>query len=320
MQLSGSLAAPANISFKSQVKARQEHFNYKLKAKSLYPEWIKNLQYELSPFIDNAIKILRQGKSLEIFEEEALKEKQYVRVTKDGSHDPSKLKIFSRRIEYDDEIYVSGKELLHLLKDVLRRRLNCRFDYNEITQENSKKIFSDFDKVFFCTGAWTFEFLKDLGLKVDLIFKPRYSLGLSLCFQAKKSLLKDYVFIEMVKGNSKKYCLSGNDGRLCYLTSFSKKISHLSELKGSHKGLYNDALSVLGDFQTENIIDSISHIKYLLGVRLRLNHEELSIHTISTAHKDTRLYFCTGFHKSGFYYAPIIGEVVQNFLSQEGQI
>ena len=318
--LAGSLAAPANVSLKSQVTARQKHFNYKIQAQTLYSKWIRNLEQESSPSEEQGIKIFRQGRSLEFFETEKLKEEQYLRVTKNASHDPQKIRMLSHKIEYDDEIYVSGSELLKLLKEVLQKRLNFRFDFTLLSRKNTSFLFADFEKVFFCTGAWTFQLLEELGIKEGLNFKPRYSLGLSLSFRAKKSILRDYVLIDMVKKESQKSTLSGREGQFCYLSSFSRKLINLNNLDTFSQDLKAEGLSALESFQKEGFIDSISDISYLFGVRMRLNHEELSIQHICSPDINTRLYFCSGFHKSGFYYAPIIGEVVQNFLFKKNNI
>jgi glycine/D-amino acid oxidase-like deaminating enzyme len=318
--LAGSLAAPANVSLKSQVIARQKHFNYKIQAQSLYSKWIQNLEQESSSIETQGIKLFRQGKSVEFFETEKLKEEQYMRVTKNASHDPKKITMLSRKIEYDDEIYVSGTDLLKLLKEILQKRENFRFDFTLLSKKNAPFFFANFETAFFCTGAWTFQLLESLGIKEGLIFKPRYSLGLSLSFHTKKSLLRDYVLIDIIKKESKKYTLSGREGQLCYLSSFSRKLFDLNNIDEFSQSLKEEASNALEYFQKEGIVDSISDISYLFGVRMRLNHEELSIQHICSQDINTRLYFCTGFHKSGFYYAPIIGEVVQNFLSKENNI
>ena len=335
--LSGSKAAAANLATKGQLFARDSHFQLKLDGKKIYSHWINRLENEIS--YENKTQIYKFGLGTDIFLNSSDRDRQLKRVLQNKEDLISK-NLSTNAIEsegdnaiiYKEEAWVNASELLKVLKFVLIKR-----GVNFISESFSKKhltgINSGEQKVCFilCTGAWTKDLLKELQWPLPKGMSSSERMTIGSTFNLKNEIKNKYdeiILQEKINENfSNKVTWSG-DANTSYLSSTSLKISSdLSSLdlnrlflvsttsvESSIKSLLETKNKEFLDFALEDKKISPENLEIKTGLRVGYGHSEIIIEKVHFTHENYSALVCCGAHKSGFLFAPVLGEIIEKIL------
>lgn len=313
--LAGSYAAAANLATKGQLFGRDPHFQMKLDAKKIYPSWINNLLRESQQKIpmDEIFKI---GLGIDIFSNSDDRDKHLKRVQQEkeqliAKNLPTDFILANKENEiiYQNEAWVHADQLLTLLKVVLKNR-GITFIQNKFSMKLLEEIKGNNEKsvVIFCAGAWTKELLIDLELTLPQGFNKSERLTIGSTFYTQQNYNNDYVLFEKIAPFLKqKVTISGNSANL-YISSSSIKTeldlkldTENDELKKKNSDLINLA---------EASLVLKGNIEEKIGYRVGYGHSEILIESVNLCSNNVTAVVCCGAHKSGFLFAPIVGEKI----------
>jgi FAD dependent oxidoreductase len=209
-----SFAAAANLALKGQVFARDPHFGLKIRARTLYQEWLSGLSLPVSYHV---------GLGTDVFACEVECHKQYSRVCQDevektNRHLPIDTiqKASPNTIIYQNEAWVHGEELLISLKQTCLDS-GVQFEDANIMDWKDLERFVEFGlsfELFICGGAGSLALLRDLALEpIDSkvskqLGSPRYSVGSTYFFPS----VPNNLGVSLLEWNQhgEKCTLSGN--------------------------------------------------------------------------------------------------------------
>ena len=335
--LSGSYAAAANLATKGQLFARDSHFQLKLDGKKIYPHWINRLINEIS--YENKTQIYKFGLGSDIFFNSFDRDRQLKRVLQNKETLISK-NLSTNAIEsdgdhsvlYKEEAWVNAAELLKILKFVLIKR-GVNFIDESFSQKYLDGINLEGQKVCFilCTGAWTKFLLKELQWPLPKGMNSSERMTIGSTFSVKNKIKNKYdeiILQEKINENfSNKVTWSG-DANTSYLSSTSLKISSdLSPLNVNKlfidlpspgevnlRELLENKNKQFLDFALEKEKISFESLEIKTGLRVGYGHSEIIIEKINISHEKYSALVCCGAHKSGYLFAPVLGEMIEKVL------
>ncbi|WGL61009.1 FAD-dependent oxidoreductase [Pigmentibacter sp. JX0631] len=325
---SGSYAAAANLATKGQLFARDPHFRLKLESKVIYKNWLQSLIKELNASEFQVNKIYNEGKGIDYFSNSFEMFEHYKRVKQtDVELNKRNLPLTSiqaknNTIIYENEAWVDGKKLLLLLRNVLEKR-SVNIEKNDFNLSYYKDIIrkSHCKNIIFCVGAWTKPLLNELQFELPLeLAKERLTIGST--FEGEKLFhLNEYSLVEKVSLVTKdKITLSGNSF-INYISSSTAKINNLNDI-GNNDRLYEKNIKFLNFLQNLFIdfphnISNIKLLKQIDGYRVGFGHSEIVLTELVSKNDNIKKFICAGAHKSGFLFAPVIGERMQKMLFEK---
>ena len=324
-----SRAAAANLSTKSQVFARDPHFELKISGKKNYPEWLKSLCYESAGFSLGELKssfVSSRGRDL--FSSVELADRQWNRVVQPKSEisarglpEQSVVRVGSQEIEYGDEAWVDASFLLNLLESVCRSRgvefRNC--DIADLANLEAECV--DAQSLILCTGSQTPRILQAWNLSElppSLGKSQRWSYGGTLAIDIPGWQMPDGIsLLEYVSAEAlEKVTFSGTYGKLyCSSVSVSCADKH-------HQNQPAEPDFFKIEAQQRSLISTLHKIfkikldlhehHWRWGVRLGYGHRELVVEALPHTFSFLKgpLVVAAGAHKSGFLFAPEIGSLV----------
>lgn len=320
--LAGSLAAAANLATKGQLYGRDKHFQMKLDGKAKYQIWIENLLKELNEQKAQE-DFFRQGIGVDSFASKEERDRHLKRVIqperelkKRNLPTDSILASEENKIIYYDEAWIDRAVLLSLLRRVCEKR-GVKFVQKEFSDEDAK-VSSEEDCLIFCTGAWTKSLLESLSFPIPngLFEKERMTFG-STFFLEKNERENDIVLDEFVSSELKsKVTLSGSD-KIKYISSSTVKVNSFSDATNQEKiSNLNENNEILFDILEKNkIFVEKDKLTRRDGFRIGYGHSELVLEKIKKG--KFNFIVCAGAHKSGFLFAPVVGEKIFEMLCQE---
>jgi hypothetical protein len=325
-KFSGSKAAAANLATKGQLFARDSHFELKLHGKKIYKNWIHNLLKE-----DNCTlpidTIFKNGEGIDYFTSSNNRDKHYLRVKQDDSllnkrNLPTNtiLKIEENKIKYIDESWVDAQKLLNILKNILIKR-GVLFEENDFYEKKYHEIIKDkkIEHLIFCTGAWTKNLLENLNIPLPLQITKQERLTFGSTFFGDNiihNINNNFILSEKISNDLKsKVTFSGIINKT-YISSSSLRIKSINELNLKEINLKNN---IILELAKNNIGDSpnlseINDLTQLNGFRVGYGHTEIVLDKLNISEPKLKAFVCTGAHKSGYLFAPVIGHIVQNLL------
>jgi glycine/D-amino acid oxidase-like deaminating enzyme len=303
--LAGSLAAAANLSTKGQEVGRDPHFQIKIEAKKKYKQWILSFLTEINPTAGLSDDFYQEGPGIDFFECEEDAQIQWNRVyclQNEPIHRPHPL-----QIQYENEAWVHAPTLLKLLKDYLI------FKKIEFIRDNVgiKYLQDKNTATIFCTGAWTPQILYQLGLPLPRGFlkPPHLTMGSTLRGpNIFTNLHPQTVLQEKVSrgqktkitfsGSAQNQYLSSTTTKLFYNPDFSFQITEdqQNELTLQNQALLQEARAAT---YTGPTLLPKTNLDIATGLRIGFGHAVV----------------CAGAHKSGFLFAPMVGEIVYQTLN-----
>ncbi|NBO37045.1 FAD-dependent oxidoreductase [bacterium] len=327
-----SASAAANLSTKSQVFARDTHFDLKLASRHLYSEWLRNMRREIElPQADDLSKIYKLGVGRDVFSNENLANRQWQRALQspDEIHirglSPQKIyRVSPRVIEYQEEGWVSAQHLLELLEQVCRKR-GVQFLTVDMTElEKWPNELMNIDHLVLCTGWMTPQILARWNIRVlpaALQRNLRWSFGGTARLGLPAwEMPEDLALLEICSsGVMPKFTLSGGGGQL-FGSSVSVSCANTGNLE-----IPQPPSQVLVEEQMRAAVKTISSylntgseklpFEWRWGMRLGYGHKELVVEKIEPSHHKNPhiqgvIVVAAGAHKSGFLFAPSIGESV----------
>ena len=324
--LSGSYAAAANLASKGQLYARDSHFDLKLQAKKIYPIWINNLLKEVPNFLSpsqNIDQFFKVGSGIDYFANSIDRNRHLKRVLQDKNElqkrnlpTDSIQENTENTIIYNNESWISSDFIISLLKAVLLNRgvqfSLCDFElktFHEFNMRNERSC------LIFCTGAWTKQLLNSLQIPLPkkLNKSERMTIGSTFFYESSfNKFSPDHVLDEIISSNLKqKATLSGNDFHTI-LSSSSVKIQNTYDTPDSLINK-NIELKLLASDRTEEI-NFQNKFKEKTGIRVGYGHSEICTELIDLKNKNSLGITCCGAHKSGFLFAPILGQYIHDLI------
>ncbi len=310
--LSGSYAAAANLATKGQLQGRQQHFQFKLDAKNLYPQWIYNLKKEIND--KNVMdEVFRVGKGLDVFSFQEQRDIQYKRVYQETINKSPIQKLDKNKITYEDEMWIDAPFLLDLLIKCLKKRM-VKFQNNKFNKETLDEIkkIAPYSTIIFCTGAWTKSLLENLNITLPISFQKaeRLTIGSSF-YTANKdnnSFLDKYVLIDHINDDTKlKFTLSGSQAKT-WISSSTIKIKTLNYVEQNMVQL--EEINKYLKNQAQNKLSTNSDFTIQTGLRVGYGHSELVLEEVFSSHFSGKMIVCCGAHKSGYLLAPLLGKAI----------
>ncbi|MEY3902077.1 MAG: hypothetical protein RL189_1383 [Pseudomonadota bacterium] len=326
-------AAAANLATKAQMFARDPHFSLKLQGKNDYRQWLAGLRREdgaAEP--DDLSGLYIAGFGRDLFADEAACAAQYKRVLQPPEELAARalpLQSIARSsgcaLEYDGEAWVHAGRLLELLERVCRKRGVSFSECDALREGDFSFAAKNVEGLVLAAGAATPQILSAWGVyqEGDLFRKSRrWSLGATLEIENPHwSMPAGVSILEVVpaRGALSKLAFSGVGGRL-FCSSISVKCADNGfahppeEAQRATIELQQKQLSELV-FETFSFYPEEFRHQYRWGLRLGFGHSELMVESLpvpaslSSAGIKT-LTVAAGAHKSGFLFAPRIGELV----------
>lgn len=328
-----SSAAAANLATKAQMFARDPHFALKLQGKNDYRQWLAGLRREdgaAQPDDLSALYVAGFGRDL--FADEAACTAQYKRVLQPSEDLAARallLQSISRpsacELEYGGEAWVHAGGLLELLERVCRRR-GVSFSECDAMQENDFFAAArNADGLVLAAGATTPQILSAWNVRHEgELFRKsrRWSLGATLEIENPHwSMPAGVSILEVVpaKGALTKLAFSGVGGRL-FCSSVSVKCADKGFARPPEEAecaMIELQKKLVRQLVFENFSfypEQFRH-HFRWGLRLGFGHSELMIESLSVpacfaSSRIKSLVVAAGAHKSGFLFAPRIGELV----------
>jgi len=324
-----SRAAAANLSTKSQVFARDPHFELKISGKKNYPEWLKSLCHESASFsLEELNSSFVSSRGRDIFSSVELADRQWKRVVQPKSEisarglpEQSVVRVGSQEIEYGDEAWVDASFLLNLLESVCRSRgvefRNC--DVANLANLEAECV--DAQSLILCTGSQTPRILRAWNLNElppSLGKSQRWSYGGTLSIDIPGWQMPDGIsLLEYVSAEAlEKVTFSGSHGRLfcsSVSVSFADKEHQNQAAEADFFKTVAQQQCLIATLQKVFKIELDRHEHYWRwGVRLGYGHRELVVEALPHTFSFVRgpLVIAAGAHKSGFLFAPEIGSLV----------
>jgi glycine/D-amino acid oxidase-like deaminating enzyme len=328
-----SSAAAANLATKAQRFARDPHFALKLQGKNNYQQWLSELRREdgaAEPEELSGLYVAGLGRDL--FADEAACAAQFRRVLQPPEQLAARalpLQSISRpfgcALEYDGEAWVHAGRLLDLLERVCRRRGVSFSECDAMRESDFLSAVKDVDRLVLAAGATTPQILSVWGVQHEgELFRKsrRWSMGATLEIENPNwSMPAGVSILEVVpaQGVLTKLAFSGFAGRL-FCSSISVKCADKGfahqpdDAKRAMIELQQKQLRELV-FETFSFYPEEFRHQYRWGLRLGFGHSELLIESLAVpaSFYSTRIKSLTvaaGAHKSGFLFAPRIGELV----------
>lgn len=322
---SGSSAAAANLATKGQLFARDPHFKLKLDSKMNYKNWLQILINELNNSEYKIDSIYKEGKGIEYFATNDEMLEHFKRVKQSDTELKKRnlpldsIQKNNNSIIYANEAWVDAKKLLQLLRHILLKR-DVIIEKKEFNLDYYNNLIKNYDckNIIFCVGAWTKSLLQELQFTLPKEFeKERLTIG-STFMGEKLFHLNEYALIEKNSLKTKeKITLSGTNS-INYISSSTVKIDKLTDninfdkLSEKNKKLLDFLQNLSIDFSFKNL--DLSALKQIDGYRVGFGHSEIVITELQSKSSGIRSFVCAGAHKSGFLFAPVIGERMQKML------
>lgn len=333
--LSGSFAAAANLGLKGQFYARDQHFQIKLEAQKSYPNWIAHLLKEAKTTIKSE-EIYRHGLGIDHFSNEAGRDKQLIRVRQPKEILQSKnLPLDSITIQshnqiiYQNEAWVDARSLMKVIWGILEKRA-VSFIQESFSQIHLKKYSQQKNTItIFCTGAWSKSLLTELELPLPPALKGRERLTAGMTFFGKnifensdvKFVLQDKIYYDQ----KEKMTFSGPVERQT-LSSLTIKLESLDFRSQNKKQIIEnekvDTFLNLAKLSFENspFLKENVNLEQVEGFRVGYGPSEIAVEQIflNTSLSSQGL-ICAGAHKSGFLFAPMMGEKIESLFLRKGK-
>lgn len=330
--MSGSFAAAANLATKGQLYGRDPHFQMKLDSKQEYRQWLVSLLKEDDKgiFVED---MFQQGLGVDWFYSEEQRNRHLHRVMQ------SKDELCKRnlpldyirpvgvhKIVYQNEAWVDGRALLHLLKRVLEKR-GVSFVFEDFFNDALDRYSVHPDvHVIFCTGAWTKGLLLKLGIPVPERMQKQEKITIGSTFYGEDILdqyHQDYALQEIVSFDMKNKVTFSGTKKCQYMSSSSVQVE--TKNKSPMKFDFDDFLlnflgnenSKLIEFSSEKkesfcIYKKNKNLNKLTGIRVRYGHSEIVLEKI--LFNKINIIVCCGAHKSGFLFANHVGKSIHKML------
>ena len=308
--LAGSYAAAANLATKGQLFGRDPHFQIKLDAKKIYPTWIQNLLAESSITITRDV-IFKIGQGIDVFYNQTDRDKHLKRVIQDITTD-SILPHKENSIIYSDEAWVDAQMLLNLLTNVLKKR-NVNFIHQHFSKKKLHEILAQkmSNVLIFCAGAWTKQLLVELELPLPNGFNKSERLTLGSTFQSSRIIENNnFILYEKIsEGLKYKVTFSGNKPNQT-ISASSMRIQNLNSPYQADLKIKNEMLLKLASNNASLEEDLVEKT----GLRVGYSHSEILIEPVNLTSKNSKAIVCCGAHKSGFLFAPLLGQKIEVFI------
>jgi glycine/D-amino acid oxidase-like deaminating enzyme len=328
-----SAAAAANLATKAQVFARDPHFDLKIRGKLRYSGWLDDLRSECNQSgAPDLPAVYKSGFGRDFFSDEAACAVQLKRVQQPACEietrglPEQKLRRSSpTTIDYGDEGWVDAQYLLSLLEKVCALRGVAFSEFDVINPDGRFFETSAFDHLILAAGSYTPRILAAWGAQgSEEVFRKtrRWSHGGTLeILSPDWSMPDELSLIEVVpaSGPVGKVTFSGASGRLfcssvsvkCQDSGFSSEPGQadLSMIEEQKQKILSLAVEFFG------LNGEAASVRFRSGLRLGFGHSELicesiSIPAILKGKVFHSLIVAAGAHKSGFLFAPCIGELV----------
>ncbi|MFZ9519677.1 MAG: FAD-dependent oxidoreductase [Silvanigrellaceae bacterium] len=331
-RITASSAAAANLATKAQVFARDPHFELKIRGKKRYHDWLVRLRQEIGLANPEELSLVyHSAKGRDVFDDEESCSTQWRRVVQPPLEiiqreleSQSLFRVGETAIEYGDEAWIDARHILGLLEKVCRQR-RVAFDECDATDLGGlKSNIGSCDHLILCAGAWTPGILSAWGLASEDRFfgKRRWSWGGTLEIETSGRKIPEGVSLfEVVSssGEPGKITFSGSN-QVLFCSSISVKLRDLGlasipNQKETLEHVENQKIrmiEVAEQFLGKKIGDFRHHFHW--GMRLGFGHGELLVENLSLPAMHSivgkSLWVAAGAHKSGFLFAPCIGELV----------
>lgn len=327
--LAGSHAAAANLMTKAQLFGRDVHFQRMLSAREIYRTWLQALLIESGKSADSLDTFFCEGVGLEFFKSDAQCQKQFDRVSQPEVDLKARnlgLQPFERfnesTLRFFNEAWVDAATCLNLLRTLLAKRkveVICEDVLAHSKTIESLKARYNVRNVVFCTGAWTTEVLAHFGLALQgskkitigstLIKDVAFHQIVKECRSLTSPAVPDNVQISMCELRSpekrRKVVISGA-GAQSIFSSSSERVDSLSQFNQAALLAANNRLDEIASMYLKNTFPTL-HVK--TGLRVKYGHTELVVKRLSES-----AVICCGAHKTGFLFAPVVGELVAELL------
>jgi hypothetical protein len=231
---------------------------------------------------------------------------------------------------YQEEAWVDASSLLKQLSSFLMQH-KVEWISDVVSNALLAKLKPNF--CVLCTGAWTIATLESLNISVPDVLKKSQRVTMGSTIQGvfahilPNDPLFDFVLYEKVSLYRKQKvtftlgeCFSKTQH---YLSSSSLKINiedilqHEIKNKDTYfKNLEHENQKLLELFSHSSFasLENVNTFRYFSGLRIGFGHSELVVHPFSFEHGSAVV--CAGAHKSGFLWAPVVGELVfQHYLN-----
>ena len=343
----GSAAAGANLSTKGQLFARDPHFALKLAGKNRYPKWLNGLLEECGSERTNSPELsafFRWGTGLDFFADVLDAQKQFQRVFQgvealEQRGLPTTAVAFEneKSLRYHDEAWVDARFLLSLLEQVCRRRgvtfleknIECEKDLEQIYAQQFQN--QQFQGVVLCPGASVLQLLKNLGFTAppELKRAHRVTWGSTFVYSAASFHSENHAALceDVRKDFLSKVTLSGGPHSVV-ASSTTVKIRTAEDgsihIKDMEKNQWQEANKALGshaqEFATriwgEHPACSLGQPTVYSGSRIGFGHQEIVITKLSDKWRGLQVLLCAGAHKSGYLFAPVVGEQLSAYFQR----
>jgi hypothetical protein len=328
-----SAAAAANLATKAQVFARDRHFELKIRGKSLYSDWLVRMRRECEDTNPEDLSdIYRMGWGRDFFPDDNSCTVQWRRVQQPAHEiqarglQPQVIRRLSPTcLEYADEAWVDAQYLLDLLGKVCSKR-GVRFSEADVLNK-VEGVFqaSSFDHLILAAGGNTPQILAAWGARgAEDVFKKsrRWSFGATLeVLNSDWQMPEGVSLLEVLpsSGPLSKLTFSGVSGRL-FCSSLSVKCPD-----NGFARLPDEADAALVEQQKQKMVELAcetfalkpekSSLRFRFGLRLGFGHTELVCESLPVPDGLSNvirhsLIVASGAHKSGFLFAPCMGELV----------
>ncbi len=330
---SASSAAAANLSTKAQVFARDPHFDLKIRGKSIYSDWLIQMRRELGePNADDLSEIFSLGMGRDVFTDDSACNAQWRRVVQPAEEirtrglAPQKVNRPNPFwVEYADEGWVDAEAMLQLLERICRKRGVGFLEANVMQVDAFPHEVQQPDHLILAAGSHTPQILSAWGVELTHpVFQKsrRWSFGGTLELKIHQDVMPSGVtLLEIVpaQGPLSKLTFSGRRGRI-----FCSSIS----VKCADRGFSEPPVSVdlaTVEEQKKFMLEMVESTfglspasftsQFRWGMRLGFGHSELVAEQLAVPKNlenrlGKSLFVAAGAHKSGFLFAPCMGQLV----------
>lgn len=313
----GSQAAAANLGIKGQQFARDRYFAHKLRGRALYPTWLERLCYEVGAQDLLTPSFFRVGRGCDCFTSPEQARAHFSRVWQDPlelldrglSSDTIRLGD-ANTILYEGEAWVDGQRLMTLIRQVLASR-NVEFVLSDF-----ETFYSDakFKHYVICAGAFSKSLLQRLGLPQPKGFQQKERITYGSTFYLDRAFASQFTLVENSTAQTK-FTLSGNETRT-YFTSSHQRSTDLVQPSQIDALLIEASQEFMAAVRDCAMV-TLSGERSFSGVRVRYGQSELVVERLGGT-QERSVVVCTGAHKSGFLYAPVVGELILNEAPELG--
>lgn len=330
----GSLAAAANLATKGQLYARDPHFALKLKSKKEYKAWLEALLVEVRTSDDvmavpELDEIFQLGDGIDCFSKSEDADTQERRVRQPeaelkarGLPLNSVTRVGDSRLRYLEEAWVDGQALMALLESVCRAR---GVVFEEALIEGRRDLdarVGESEPVVLCPGAFVLELLDGVGLErpVPLRRPARMTMGSTFVCSSEGFSAMDGEVLREHAGTEDNFKVTASGSRTrAYLSSTTLRVECGRALEPNGMELMAlDAAFLERARALGEVGEGVEPWERRSGARIGFGHSELVVDSV-VAPVDWRggcIVVCAGAHKSGFLFAPCVGELVGGRLGE----